>query len=91
MSVNGDRGGAAQRVLMVNKFQYPSGGAELYMYRLAGLLEGRGAHVDYFGMRHSRNLPCDTERYYVSEVDFEHPPKGVERLRARGRPDALLA
>ena len=47
------------------------------MFRLAGLLEGRGAHVDYFAMHDSRNLPCDTDRYFVSEVDFEHPPKGV--------------
>ena len=81
--MNGDRaGGAIRRVLMVNKFHYPRGGAEHYMFRLAGLLEGRGAHVDYFAMHDSRNLPCDTDRYFVSEVDFEHPPKGV-RGRAR--------
>jgi glycosyltransferase involved in cell wall biosynthesis len=85
--VNGDRaGGAFQRVLMVNKFHYPRGGAEHYMFRLAGLLEGRGAHVDYFAMHDSRNLPCDTERYFVSEVDLEHPPKGVGgRARVAGR------
>ena len=36
---------APDRVLMVNKFHYPRGGAEHYMFRLAGLLEQRpGAH-----------------------------------------------
>ena len=91
-SVNDDRaGGAFQRVLMVNKFHYPRGGAEHYMFRLAGLLEGRGARVDYFAMHDARNLPCDTDRYFVSEVDFEHPPKGVRGRARRGRPDGLLA
>ena len=85
--MNGDRaGGAFQRVLMVNKFHYPRGGAEHYMFRLAGLLEGRGAQVDYFAMHDSRNLPCDTDRYFVSEVDFEDPPKGVRcRAQVAGR------
>jgi hypothetical protein len=85
-SVNGDRAGGFQRVLMVNKFHYPRGGAEHYMFRLAGLLEGRGAQVDYFAMHDSRNLPCDTDRYFVSEVDFEDPPKGVRgRAQVAGR------
>ena len=85
-SVNGDRADGFQRVLMVNKFHYPRGGAEHYMFRLAGLLEGRGAHVDYFAMQDARNLPCDTDRYFVSQVDFEHPPEGVRgRARVAGR------
>ena len=61
------------------------------MFRLAGLLEGRGAHVDYFAMHDPRNLPCDTDRYFVSEVDFEDPPKGVRGRAQRRRPDGLLA
>ena len=77
--------GAPGRVLMVNKFLYEKGGAELYMYRLAGLLEGLGSELRYFGMRHPSNLPSDTERYYVSQVDFEHPDTLRERMRAAGR------
>ena len=61
------------------------------MFRLAGLLEGRGAQVDYFAMHDARNLPCDTDRYFVSEVDFEHPPKGVRGRARRGRADGLFA
>jgi len=93
--------GAVRRVLMVNKFQYPKGGAELYMYGLAGLLEREGVDVRYFGMRHPRNVDSDTSRHYVSEVDFEQPPPGIGRLRvaaravysfeARRRMSALLA
>ena len=65
------------RVLMVNKFHYPRGGAEHYMFRLAGLLEQRGTDVDYFAMHDARNLPCPTDRYFVSEVSFEQPPEGL--------------
>ena len=70
-----------RRVLMVNKFQYAKGGAELYMYGLAGLLEQAGVDVAYFGMRHPRNAESATSRHYVSQADFEQPPPGLERLR----------
>lgn len=73
------------RVLMVNKFLHEKGGAELYMYRLAGLLEDRDVTVRYFGMRHPRNLPSPTERWYVSQVDFENPRTVRERMRVAGR------
>jgi glycosyltransferase involved in cell wall biosynthesis len=70
---------------MINKFLYGKGGAELYMYRLADLLEQRGAEIRYFGMRHPQNLPSETERFYVSQVDFENPVTLRERVRAAGR------
>lgn len=71
---------------MVNKFHYPRGGAEHYMFRLAGLLEQRGTQVDYFAMHDARNLPCATDRYFVSEVDFEQPPAGLAgRVGMAGR------
>ncbi|HEX2589812.1 MAG TPA: glycosyltransferase family 4 protein [Gaiellales bacterium] len=74
------------RVLMVNKFHYPRGGAEHYMFRLAGLLKQRGTEVDYFAMRDARNLPCPTDRYFVSEVSFEQPPQGLSgRIGMAGR------
>ncbi len=90
-----------RRVLMVNKFQYAKGGAELYMYGLADMLGREGVDVRYFGMRHRRNVASATSDHYVSEVDFEQPPPGIGRLRvaaravysveARRRMSALLA
>jgi glycosyltransferase involved in cell wall biosynthesis len=77
--------GAVRRVLMANKFQYAKGGAELYMYGLAGLLEREGVEVSYFGMHHPRNVGSATSRHYVSEMDFERPPPGIGRLRVAGR------
>jgi glycosyltransferase involved in cell wall biosynthesis len=84
--VTGQAAVAPGRVLMVNKFHYPRGGAEHYMFRLAGLLEQHGSHVDYFAMRDARNVPCETDRYFVSEVDFEHPRSGLaSRVGMAGR------
>jgi glycosyltransferase involved in cell wall biosynthesis len=73
------------RVLMINKFHYARGGAELYMLRLAALLEQHGSRVDYFAMHHPRNLPSETDKHFVSEVDFEDPPRGLRRLGMAGR------
>jgi glycosyltransferase involved in cell wall biosynthesis len=74
-----------ERVLMINKFHYPRGGAELYMLRVAELLEREGAEVLYFASRHKQNLPSATDRFFPSEVDFGAPGRGVPRLRAAGR------
>jgi glycosyltransferase involved in cell wall biosynthesis len=84
--VSAETAAVPARVLMVNKFHYPRGGAEHYMFRLAGLLEQRGTEVDYFAMRDARNLPCPTDRYFVSEVSFEQPPQGLSgRIGMAGR------
>jgi glycosyltransferase involved in cell wall biosynthesis len=78
-------GSAPQRVLMVNKFHYARGGAELYMFRLSQLLEQKGLETLFFAMRHERNEPCATDRFFPSEVDFGEPQPGVQRLRAAAR------
>jgi glycosyltransferase involved in cell wall biosynthesis len=84
--VSAETAAVPARVLMVNKFHYPRGGAEHYMFRLAGLLKQRGTEVDYFAMRDARNLPCPTDRYFVSEVSFEQPPQGLSgRIGMAGR------
>jgi glycosyltransferase involved in cell wall biosynthesis len=70
---------------MVNKFHYARGGAELYMFRLAELLEQEGLETLFFAMRHERNEPCSTDRFFPSEVDFGEPKSGIERARAAGR------
>ena len=38
------------KILMVNKFLYPRGGAETYMLKLGTSLEKCGHTVEYFGM-----------------------------------------
>ena len=38
------------KILMVNKFLYPRGGAETYMLKLGETLSAMGHEVQYFGM-----------------------------------------
>ena len=35
---------------MVNKFLYPKGGAETYVFKLGKILEDHGHEVQYFGI-----------------------------------------
>ena len=43
------------KILMVNKFLYPRGGAETYVFDLAEHLSQNGHEIAYFGMNDSRN------------------------------------
>ena len=40
------------RVLIINKFLYPNGGSETYIFKLGEVLEQHGHEVQYFGMEH---------------------------------------
>ena len=40
------------KILMVNKFLYPNGGSETYIFKLGEYLERQGHEVQYFGMEH---------------------------------------
>ena len=39
------------RVLIINKFLYPNGGSETYIFKLGEALEQHGHEVQYFGMQ----------------------------------------
>ena len=40
------------KILMVNKFLYPNGGSETYIFELGRQLQAMGHEVQYFGMEH---------------------------------------
>lgn len=58
------------RVLLVNKFYYPRGGDCICMINLEALLRRLGYEVAVYSMNYPRNLPCETSRYFASEVSF---------------------
>lgn len=66
------------KILLVNKFLYPRGGAETYTFRLGGYLESAGHEVQYFGMYDERNTVTNSEGLYTKNMDF-HTGK-AERL-----------
>lgn len=58
------------RILQVNKFYYPQGGADKYFLDLSSALESGGDEVAVFSMASPNNLPSKFGRYFVSNIDF---------------------
>lgn len=58
------------KILLVNKFLYPKGGAETYVLKLGDILEKRGHEVQFFGLEHEKNTVGNRAGIYVSGLDF---------------------
>lgn len=57
-------------VLMINKFLYPNGGSETYIFKLGQYLEKMGHDVQYFGMEHEGRCVGNNVNAYTSSMDF---------------------
>ena len=44
------------KILIVNKFLYPNGGSETYIFRLGEQLQKMGHEVQFFGMEHEGRI-----------------------------------
>lgn len=58
------------KILLINKFLYPKGGSEAYVFRLGRMLEERGHTVQYFGLENRKNIVGNRAGAYVSHLDF---------------------
>lgn len=58
------------KVLMVNKFLYPNGGSETYIFKLGAQLQAMGHEVEYFGMEHEGRIVGNRVNAYTSNMDF---------------------
>ncbi|MBQ8001184.1 MAG: glycosyltransferase family 4 protein [Ruminococcus sp.] len=58
------------KILLINKFLYPKGGAETYVFKLGQLLSAKGHSVEYFGLEHEDNIVFNSADSYVSHMDF---------------------
>ena len=66
------------RILIVNKFLYPNGGSETYIFELGKELERQGHGVEYFGMEHEGRIVGNHAESYTSPMDFHS--SGISRL-----------
>lgn len=64
------------KILMVNKFLYPKGGAETYILKLGKILVDHGHEVQYFGLQNEKNTVGNTADAYVSDLDFSTGIRG---------------
>ncbi len=58
------------KVLIVNKFLYPNGGSETYIFQLGEQLQKMGHEVQYFGMEHEGRIVGNRIGSYTSDMDF---------------------
>ena len=58
------------KILMVNKFLYPAGGAETYMFKLGKHLEALGNEIQYFGMDSESRCVSNMLDCYTDKINF---------------------
>lgn len=80
-----DKRGFKMKILLVNKFFYPKGGAEISFFETAKLLKSKGHEVIFFAMEHPDNFSSRYAKYFVSKVDFNETGSILTKLNAAGR------
>ena len=58
------------KILIVNKFLYPNGGSETYIFEIGKQLQKLGHEVQYFGMAHEGRVVGNRLECYTSDMDF---------------------
>lgn len=58
------------KILMINKFLYPNGGSETYIFKLGEYLMSEGHEVQYFGMEHEGRCVGNRVNAYTDNMDF---------------------
>lgn len=80
------------KILMINKFLYPNGGSETYIFKLGEYLQSQGHEVQYFGMEHAGRCVGNRVNAYTSDMDFHggsklakltYPLKTIYSVEAR--------
>ncbi len=67
------------KILMVNKFLYPNGGSETYIFKLSEYLKSIGHEVQFFGMEHEGRCVGNSAGQYTADMDF-HGGNIIEKL-----------
>jgi len=87
------------KILQVNKYHYPRGGADRYYLDLGARLEAAGHELAYFAMKHPKNLPSPWSKYFVSRVSYNEqawryalkiPGRTIYSLEAKKKFSRLL-
>lgn len=73
------------RILQVNQYNYPRGGADKYFLELSESLKQAGHEVAAFSMQHPKNLPSEFAKYFVSRVSFNENLGFLNKLKIVGR------
>ena len=84
------------KILQINKFFYRRGGADHHFLDLAHLLHDKGEFVTIFSMLDRRNEPCASNKYFVSNIDYDkgaaylHPFRSIYSFEAARKLKKLI-
>ncbi|MDA3802483.1 MAG: glycosyltransferase [Patescibacteria group bacterium] len=73
------------RILEVNKYHYPRGGADKYYLNITSSLKEAGHDVANFSMSHPSNLECQFSKYFPKRVSYNEDLGFINKLRIIGR------
>lgn len=60
------------KILQINKFLYPKGGSESYMFELSNALINSGHKVEYWGMSDEKNIVEDIYDCFAENIEFSN-------------------
>lgn len=72
------------KILQVNKYYYPRGGADKYFLDLESALKEAGHEVAVFAMNHPKNQDSVYSNYFVSRVSFNNQNL-IDKLKSPAR------
>lgn len=58
------------KILLVNKFYFPLGGPETYLFQLERLFREKGHSVVVFSTKDARNRKCPQSPFFVEKIDY---------------------
>lgn len=73
------------RILQINKFFYPRGGADIHFLDVCKMLEKKGHEVIHFSMEHPQNNFSPYSRYFVPNLDLRDVSGIKEKIKVAGR------
>ncbi len=68
------------KILIVNKFLFPNGGSETYIFEIGKQLISMGHDVQYFGMEHEGRVVGNELDCYTQNIDF-HQATVLDKLK----------
>lgn len=69
------------KVLFVNKFFFPHGGAETVFFQERDMVKNLGYEVIDFSMKHEKNIPSQQAEFFVENVDYHGKHSMFHRLK----------
>lgn len=73
------------KILLINKYLYPKGGADKITISTGELLQQRGHQVSYWGMSHPDNPPYSTSKYFTDCIDYSSPGGILQQLNTAAK------